>query len=326
MEYTQLGSTGLEVSRLCLGCMNFGSGAPWMLDDEDASIELIHRALDAGINFLDTANVYSHGESEEIVGEAIGGRNRDELVVATKVYNDMWDGQNAGGLSRKHVIDQAYASLERLDVDYIDLYQIHRFDEDTPIEETLSALTHLVDEGVVRYVGASTMTAYQFTKLLYAADLAGHERFVSMQPEYNAVDRHEEANLLPACEAEDVGVVPWSPLAGGFLTGKYERDGDVPADTRAAEDEYTRARFRDENWEVLDVVRALADEKDATPAQVSLAWLLERDAVDAPIIGPRTPDQLEDSLGALDVSLTDEEVARVAAPKTPRWPAPEKDT
>lgn len=301
--------------------MNFGSEAPWMIDDEAASVELIHRALDAGIDFLDTANVYSYGESEEIVGQAIESRNRDELAVATKVYNEMWDGPNAGGLSRKHVIDQAYASLDRIGVDYIDLYQIHRFDE-----ETLSALTHLVDEGVVRYIRASTMTAYQFTKSLYTADLGGYERFVSMQPEYNAVDRHEEANIVPACEAEDIGVIPWSPLAGGFLTGKYERDGDVPEGTRAADDDYTRARFRDENWAVLDAVRALADRKDATPAQVALAWLLEQDAVDAPIVGPRTPEQLDDALGALELSPTDEECERIEAPKTPRWPAPENDT
>jgi aryl-alcohol dehydrogenase-like predicted oxidoreductase len=326
MEYTRLGATGLEVSRLCLGCMNFGSGEPWMIGDEERSIELIHRALDAGINFLDTANIYSRGESEEIVGEAIESRNREELVVATKVYNDMWDGPNAGGLSRKHIVDQAYASLDRLGVDYIDLYQIHRFDENTPVEETLSALTHLVDEGVVRYLGASTMTSYQFTESLYTADLEGYERFVSMQPEYNAVDRHEEANLLPVCDAENVGVVPWSPLAGGFLTGKYERDGDIPEGTRAAGDDYTQARFREENWETLDVIRELAERKDATPAQVSLAWLLQRDVVDAPIIGPRTPEHLDDSLESLDVSLTDEECERIAAPITPRWPAPGKDT
>ena len=326
MEYTRLGSTGLEVSTLCLGCMNFGSEEPWMLDDREASIDLIHRALDGGINFLDTANVYSTGESEEIVGEAVASRRRDELVVATKVYWDMHDGPNGSGLSRKHVIDQAYASLDRLGVDYIDLYQIHRFDDDTPIEETLSALTHLVDEGIVRYVGASTMTAYEFTKALYTADAEGYERFVSMQPEYNPVDRHEEANLLPVCAGEDVGVIPWSPLAGGFLTGKYDPDGEVPEGTRAADDEYTHNRFTDENWAVLSELQAVADERDASPARVALAWLLEQPVVDAPIIGPRTEEHLEDSLGAVDVSLTDEEVERIAAPKTPRWPAPGKDT
>jgi len=326
MEYTRLGPTGLEVSRLCLGCMNFGSAEPWMLDDRAASVELIHDALDAGINFLDTANVYSTGESEEIVGEAIGSRRREELVVATKVYGEMHDGPNGGGLSRKHVIDQAYASLDRLGVDHIDLYQIHRFDEATPVEETLSALSHLVDEGVVRYLGASTMSAYRFTKLLYAADAEGYERFVSMQPEYNAVDRHEEANLLPVCAGEGVGVVPWSPLAGGFLTGKYDPDGEIPEGTRAADDAHTRDRFTDVNWDVLRAVQDVADSKDASAAQVALAWLLERPVVDAPIIGPRTDDHLADSLAALDVSLSDEEVERIAAPKTPRWPAPGKDT
>ena len=326
MQYTQLGPTGLEVSRLCLGCMNFGSDAAWMLDDRGESIDLIHRALDGGINFLDTANVYSHGESEEVVGEAIASRNREELVVATKVFGEMHGGPNGSGLSRKHIIDQAYASIDRLGVEYIDLYQIHRFDEDTPVEETLSALTHLVDEGVVRYLGASTMSSYQFTKLLYTADLEGDERFVSMQPEYNAVDRHEEANLLPVCEGENIGVIPWSPLAGGFLTGKYDRDGDVPAGTRAADDEYTQNRFREENWAVLDEIEAIADERDASMAQVALAWLLARDVVDAPIIGPRTEEHLDDALGAVDLSLDAEEVNRIAAPKTPRWPAPDKDT
>jgi aryl-alcohol dehydrogenase-like predicted oxidoreductase len=306
--------------------MNFGSDAAWMLDDRGESIDLIHRALDGGINFLDTANVYSHGESEEIVGEAIASRNREELVVATKVFGEMRDGPNGSGLSRKHIIDQAYASLDRLGVDYIDLYQIHRFDEDTPVEETLSALTHLVDEGVVRYLGASTMSSYQFTKMLYTADLGGDERFVSMQPEYNAVDRHEEANLLPVCEGENIGVIPWSPLAGGFLTGKYDRDGDVPEGTRAAGDEYTRNRFREENWAVLDEIEAIADGRDASMAQVALAWLLARDVVDAPIIGPRTEEHLDDALGAVDLSLDADEVERIAAPKTPRWPAPDKDT
>jgi aryl-alcohol dehydrogenase-like predicted oxidoreductase len=325
MEYTRLGSTGLEISQLCLGCMNFGSDAAWMINDRDESLELIHEALDAGINFLDTANVYSYGESEEIVGEAIASRNRDELVVGTKVYSEMRDGPNGSGLSRKHIIDQAYASLDRLGVDYIDLYQIHRYDETTPIEETLAALTHLVDEGVVRYIGASTMTAYQFTKALYTADRENYERFVSMQPEYNAVDRHEEANILPVCEAEGIGVVPWSPLAGGFLTGKYDRDGEIPEGTRAADDEYTQNRFRDENWDVVETIEEIAASKDASSPQVAIAWLLEQEAVDAPIIGPRTSEHLQDLLGALDVCLTADDLARIEAPLTPRWPAPGKD-
>lgn len=325
MQYTRLGGTGLEVSRLCLGCMNFGSGAEWMMNDREASLDLIDEALEMGINFLDTANVYSRGESEDIVGEAIEEHNRDDLVIATKVFGEMREGPNGQGLSRKHIFDQVAGSLERLGTDYIDLYQIHRWDEHTPIEETLSALDALVESGKVRYVGASTMTGYQFTKALYTSDVENVARFVCMQPEYNAVDRHEEANLLPVCEAENVGVIPWSPLAGGFLTGKYERDADPEGGLRADEDEYTQNRFTDENWDVLDEIRDVAEAKGASPAQVSLAWLLHRDVVDAPIVGPRSLDHLEENIGALDVTLTDEEMARIEAPKSPRWPAPGKD-
>ena len=324
MEYTTLGETGLEVSRLALGCMNFGTEEPWMIHEESESRAIIDRALELGINFLDTANVYSRGESEEIVGRAIEGYDRSELVVATKVYHRMREGPNARGLSRKHVLDQAEASLDRLGTDYIDLYQIHRWDDDTPVEEVLSALDHLVDEGLVRYVGASTMPAWKFTRALYAADVENRERFVSMQPEYNAVDRHEEANVLPVCAAEGVGVLPWSPLAGGFLTGKYSRD-QQPESGRAATDDYTAQRFTEENWAVLEAVREVADTKGATPAQVSLAWLLHKEVVDAPIIGPRKTDHLEENVGALDVELTDEELSRIEAPITPRWPAPGKD-
>ncbi|WP_458188474.1 aldo/keto reductase [Haladaptatus sp. NG-WS-4] len=318
MEYTKLGGTGLEVSRLCLGCMNFGSDQPWMMNDEEASLELIDRALDMGINFLDTANVYSRGESEEIVGEVIEGRNRDELVVATKVYGQMGDHPNGQGLSRKHILDQVEASLDRLGTDYIDLYQIHRWDESTSIEETLSALDYLVETGKVRYIGASTMAAWQFTRALYESDLRDYERFTCMQPEYNLVDRHEEQNVLPVCEREDIGVIPWSPLAGGFLTGKYDR-GEEPTDGRATEDEHTEARFTDDNWAVLGEVRAIAETKGVTPAQVSLAWLLHKPVVDSPIIGPRTIDHLEENVASLDVSLSDEELKRLESPKSPVW-------
>lgn len=317
MEYTRLGETGLEVSRLCLGCMNFGSGAPWMIGDREKSKEVIERAIEGGINFFDTANVYSHGESEEILGDALEGR-RDEFVVATKVYGRMADRPNGQGLSRRHVLEQAEASLERLGTEYIDLYQIHRWDENTPITETLSALDTLVDHGKVRYVGASTMPAWQFTKALYEADLNNFERFVSMQAEYNLVDRHEEQNVLPACRDQGVGIIPWSPLAGGFLTGKYER-GEEPIEGRAVEDEHTKNRFTDENWAVLDEVRALADEKGVTPVQVSLAWLLAKDVVDSPIVGPRTVEHLDEQVEALSVSLTEAETERLEAPKTPVW-------
>ncbi|MFC6838173.1 aldo/keto reductase [Halomarina ordinaria] len=318
MEYTRLGSTGLEVSRLCLGCMNFGSGEPWMMNDREASIALVERALDAGINFFDTANIYSHGESEAILGEALSSYDREECVIATKVYGPMFDGPNGQGLSRKHIIDQAHASLDRLDTDYIDLYQIHRWDDETPIEETLAALTHLVETGVVRYVGASTMAAWQFAKALFTADREGGERFVSMQAEYNLVDRHEEANVLPLCRDQDVGVVPWSPLAGGFLTGKYERGGSREHG-RAADDEFMDKRFTEENWAVLDAVRDVAEREGATPTQVSLAWLLGSDVVDAPIVGPRTEEHLADALGAFDVDLSAADRDRLQAPITPVW-------
>ncbi|MGQ5517082.1 aldo/keto reductase [Halococcus saccharolyticus] len=317
MEYTRLGDTGLEVSRLCLGCMNFGSDAPWMIDDREQSEAVIERAIEHGINFFDTANVYSRGESEEILGDALDGR-RDEHVIATKVHGRMANRPNGQGLSRRHVLEQADASLDRLGTDYIDLYQIHRWDDETPITETLSALDTLVDHGKVRYVGASTMSGWQFTKALYEADVNNFERFVSMQAEYNLVDRHEEANVLPVCRDQNVGVVPWSPLAGGFLTGKYER-GEDPTEGRAADDEHTRNRFTEDNWAVLDEVRALADEKETTPVGISLAWLLAKDVVDAPIVGPRTVEHLDEQVAALSVSLSDDEIERLEAPKTPVW-------
>jgi aryl-alcohol dehydrogenase-like predicted oxidoreductase len=321
MTYTRLGSTGLEVSELCLGCMNFGSGSEWMMNDRDASVDLLHEAMDAGINFLDTANVYSTGESENIVGEAIQSRNRDQLVVATKVRGEMRDGPNGAGLSRKHILDQVEASLDRLGTDYIDLYQIHRWHDETPIEETLAALDSLVETGRVRYIGASTMTAYQFTKALYTSDIEDYERFVCMQPEYSAVARHEEANLLPVCEGEDIGVIPWSPLSGGFLTGKYEPKANAPEDSRGEVSDHVSRRFSDENWAVLAEIEAIAETHCATPAQVSLAWLLAQDVVTAPIIGPKSSAQLQENLGALEIELSDEEVKRIAAHKTPSYPA-----
>ena len=317
MEYTRLGDTGLEVSRLCLGCMNFGSGAPWMIDDREQSEAVIERAIEHGINFFDTANVYSRGESERILGTALDGR-RDEHVIATKVHGRMADRPNGQGLSRRHVLEQADASLDRLGTDYIDLYQIHRWDDETPITETLSALDTLVDHGKVRYVGASTMSGWQFTKALYEADVNNFERFVSMQAEYNLVDRHEEANVLPVCRDQGVGVIPWSPLAGGFLTGKYER-GEAPAEGRAADDEHTQDRFTEDNWAVLDEVRTLADGKGTTPVGISLAWLLAKDVVDAPIVGPRTLEHLDEQVAALSISLSDDEIERLEAPKTPVW-------
>lgn len=317
MKYTQLGATGLEVSQLCLGCMNFGSGEPWMIDDRKQSMDIIEQAIEHGVNFFDTANVYSHGESEEILGEALNGQ-RDEFVIATKVHGRMADRPNGQGLSRRHILEQVQASLNRLNTDYIDLYQIHRWDDETPITETLSALDTLVDHRKVRYIGASTMPAWKFTKALYEADVNNFERFISMQAEYNLVDRHEEENVLPTCRDQNIGLIPWSPLAGGFLTGKYER-GEDPAEGRATDDEHTRDRFTEENWNVLDEVRALAEEKNTTPVQISLAWLLAKDIVDSPIIGPRTVDHLDEQVAALSVTLSEEDIKRLEAPKTPVW-------
>lgn len=317
MEYTTLGRTGLEVSRLCLGCMNFGSGAEWMINDREKSKDVIERAIEHGITFFDTANVYSRGESEEILGEALDGR-RDEFVIATKVHGRMREGPNGQGLSRRHVLEQAEASLDRLGTDYIDLYQIHRWDDSTPIEETLSALDSLVSDGKVRYIGASSMPAWKFAKALYTADIDNRERFVSMQCEYNLVDRHEEENVLPLCRDQEIGVIPWSPLAGGFLADKYSRE-EEPDEGRAATDEHTQNRFTEENWAVLDVVRELAAEKGVSPVELSISWLLHKPLVDAPIVGPRTIDQLDGTVDALDVSLSDEEMSRLEEPKEPVW-------
>jgi aryl-alcohol dehydrogenase-like predicted oxidoreductase len=237
----------------------------------------------------------------------------------------MGEGPNKLGLSRKHILDQVEGSLERLGTDYIDLYQIHRWDDNTPIEETLAALDSLVTSGKVRYLGASTMAGWQLSKALYTADLNGWERFACLQPEYNLVDRHEEANLLPVCADEGVGVIPWSPLAGGFLSGKYNRDESIPADSRAASDEYTKNRFTAANWTVLDAVRAIAAAEDATPAQVSLAWLLQKDVVDAPIIGPRRVSHLDQSVDALEIDLTQKQIERLEAPLFPQWPVKGKN-
>ncbi len=301
--------------------MNFGTGEEWMLGDRDTGIDIIQQALDMGINTLDTANVYSRGESESIVGEAIEGYDREVLVLATKVFGPMGDGPNKQGLSRKHIIAQAEASLDRLGTDYIDLYQIHRWDEHTPIEETLSALDSLVTAGKVRYIGASTMTGWQFSKALHTATVEGYERFVSMQPEYSLIARHEEENLLPICADTGIGVLPWSPLADGVLTGKYDRNGSMPADTRGETFERVRERLTENAWQVLDVVNDIAREHDATPAQISLAWLLHKPVVDAPIMGPRTMAHLEANIGALELELADEEIERLEAPLTPRWRA-----
>lgn len=318
MEYTYLGDTGLEVSRLCLGCANFGSGTAlggdtweWTNDDEQQSRAVIERAIDAGVTVIDTANFYSQGESEEIVGRAIEGR-RDELVLATKVGSPMGERPNARGLSRKHVLEQAERSLERLGTDYIDLYQVHLWDDDTPVAETLSALDYLVDEGKVRYVGASNYAGWQLMKAIHVSDREGYERFVSMQPRYNLVARSVEHDLLPACEDRGVGVVTYSPLAAGFFAGVYDRDSPPEPDSRLAA--HWQWLDTPEHWETFDRVAELAERKSATTVQVATAWVLHRDPVTAPIIGPADVDELEEYLGALEVSLTDDEMEYLEAP------------
>ena len=321
VTYTQLGSTGLEVSRLCLGSMNFGSEAEWMMNDREASIELIQQAIDAGINFIDTANTYSNGESEEIVGEAVSTYDREQLVLATKVFFPAVDepGPNQQGLSRKHIFEQIENSLANLGTDYVDLYQIHRWDENTPIEETLSALDALVDAGKVRYIGASTMASWRLMDALKTSDIENYDRFVSVQPEYSLIKRHEEENLLPVAGEQDLGVITWSPLAGGFLSGKYTRE-EAPEGSRLSKEGVSPSEaFSAGEWSVLDELRAIARDHDATPAQISLAWQLNKDIVTAPIIGPRTPDHLETALGAHDISLSAGEIERLEAPIDPSW-------
>ena len=318
MDYVRLGATGLEVSPLCLGTWRFGQESGDVVEtDRDDAHEVLDAWADHGGNFIDTANGYGGGDSERWIGEWLAERDREDYVLASKCY---WSevSRFQENTSRKNVRAEVEGSLDRLDTDYLDVLYLHRWDDGTPIEETLSALDTLIADGTVRYVGASTMPAWKFSKALYEADLENAERFVSMQCEYNLVDRHEEVNVLPLCADQGIGVLPWSPLAGGFLTGKYSRDDD-PDEGRAATDEFMQKRFTEENWTVLEVVRELANAKDVTPAQLSLAWLLHTDVVDAPIVGPRTVEHLEESVGALAVELTDDEIERLEAPLTPVW-------
>jgi 1-deoxyxylulose-5-phosphate synthase len=321
VEYTNLGPTGLKVSRICLGCMSFGGtktgNFAWTLG-YDESKKIIDRAVELGINFFDTANVYSEGMSEDIVGRALQGR-RDDMVLATKVYNPMGVGPNDKGLSRRHMLRAVRASLGRLRTDYIDLYQTHRWDYETPIEETLKTLDDLVHEqGVVRYIGASSMWAWQLAKSLYISDRLGLERFVSMQNHYNLAYREEEREVIPLCMEERIGLIPWSPLARGFLSGRYRRN-EKPEGARYAGDQYLKARyFRPEDFDVVERLESVAREKGVTNSQLALAWLLHKRFIAAPIVGVTTVAQLEELVGALDVKLTDEETRRLEEPYRPR--------
>jgi aryl-alcohol dehydrogenase-like predicted oxidoreductase len=309
MDYVRLGRTGLKVSRICLGCMSYGDPAwrDWVLSEEKGR-PFICRALEFGINFFDTADMYSLGASEEVLGRALKEfARRDEVVIATKLYFPMGDAPNAKGLSRKHIFDAIDGSLRRLGVDHVDLYQIHRFDPETPIEETLEALHDLVRAGKVRYLGASSMFAWQFAKLLYTADLHGWTRFVSMQNHYNLVYREEEREMLPLCREEGVGVLPWSPLARGFLAGNRRR-GEQGDTTRAKSDQFAYEYYdQPEDYEVLDRVLALAERRGEKPARIALAWLLHQPGVTAPIVGATRMEHLEDAVAAVEVRLSEEE-------------------
>ena len=309
MKYIRLGNTGLKVSRICLGTMTYGSPKwrEWVLSEEQ-SRPFIKRSLEAGINFFDTADMYSLGESEAVLGRALKEfAKREQVIIATKVFNPMSDDPNDRGLSRKHIFDSIDASLRRLQTDYVDLYQIHRWDNETPIEETLEALHDLVKAGKVRYIGASSMYAWQFAKALYLADLHGWTRFVSMQNHYNLVYREEEREMLPLCRAEGIGVIPWSPLARGFLAGNRQKETKGET-TRAKTDDFAhQLYYQDSDFQVVDRVVELAQKRGIAPAQIALAWLLHQPGITAPIIGASKMNHLEDALAALEIELTDEE-------------------
>ena len=320
MEYRSLGRTGVPVSAICLGCMNFGGPTP-----EDESIRMIHHALDEGVNFLDTANVYSRGVSETITGKALKG-SRDKVVLATKVHGRMDDDNIlAYGNNRRHIIEQCEASLKRLDTDYIDLYQLHRPQSDMPIDETLRALDDLIRAGKVRYIGTSSFTAWQVMEALWAAKEMGLNRFVSEQPPYHLLDRSIERELIPMAQTYGIAILPWSPLARGFLSGKYQRGQDIPEGSRLERDakntgyigQRTKKHFSDLGYDLLDVVIELANEKGCTPAQLGLAWNIRQPGVTSPIVGPRTMEHLDDNLGAVPVEITDADRARLDAVSTP---------
>ncbi|UCH59924.1 MAG: aldo/keto reductase [Anaerolineales bacterium] len=305
MQYVNLGRTGLKVSRICLGTMTYGTSSwrAWVLDEPE-SRPFIQRALELGINFFDTADMYSRGVSEQVLGRALRDfTRREEVVIATKVYFPMGESPNQRGLSRVHILRAVEDSLERLNTDYIDLYQIHRWDATTPLEETLEALHDLVKSGKVRYIGASSIYAWQFARSLYLADLRGWTRFVAMQNHYNLVYREEEREMLPLCRAEGVGVIPWSPLARGFLVGNRqpEQYGET---VRAKTDDFAQSMyFQATDFEVVSRVVKLARQREASPAQIALAWLLHQEGVTAPIIGASKMSHLEEAVGALEIEL-----------------------
>jgi 1-deoxyxylulose-5-phosphate synthase len=319
MRYARLGSSGLKVSRIALGMMSYGSKAvrAWHLGEDEAE-PIVRRAVEAGVTFFDTADVYSDGLTEEITGRLLARLfpRRDDYVLATKVFFPMGPGPNDRGLSRKHVLAAIDDSLRRLGTDHVDLYQIHRWDDETPIEETMEALDTVVQAGKARYIGASSMYAWQFATAQHTATAGGWTRYVSMQNHYNLVYREEEREMIPLCLDQDVGCIPWSPLARGLLAGTRERGG-TQRTVRAGTDPVADAMYVDDDFDVVDAVRAVAAERDLPPARVALAWLLAKPAVTAPIVGATKLRHLEDAIAAVEVSLSDDEVARLEAPYRP---------
>jgi len=316
MKYTKLGTTGLDVSRICLGCMTYGDpkrgNHEWSLDEE-ASRDSIRAAVEAGINFFDTANVYSAGSSEEIVGRALADfGNRDEMVLATKVHGRMHEGPNGAGLSRKAILSEIDASLQRLGTDYVDLYQIHRWDHHTPIDETMEALHDVVKAGKARYIGASSMYAWQFGKAQHVAEIGGWTRFVTMQDHYNLLYREEEREVLPLCADQGIGVIPWSPLARGRLARPWDEET-----ARSETDAFGKMLYNDQDRQIVEAAAAVAEGHGVPPAQVALAWLLRNPVVAAPIVGTTKPHHLDDAVAAVDLQLSAEEVARLEEPYTP---------
>jgi aryl-alcohol dehydrogenase-like predicted oxidoreductase len=319
MKYVHLGRSGLAVSRICLGMMSYGDRVEraWHLDEAEAE-PIVRAAVESGVTFFDTADMYSRGKSEEITGRLLGRffANRDGYALATKVYFPMGPGANDRGLSRKHIMSAIDASLRRLGTDYVDLYQIHRFDYETPIEETMAALGDIVRAGKARYIGASSMFAWQFAKMQHASDMAGGARFVSMQNHYNLLYREEEREMIPLCLDQGVGLVPWSPLARGMLAGNRER-GDRRLTARAGNDPLAEEMYGDDDFDVVDAVRDVAKRRGLPPAQIALAWLLGKPAVSAPIVGATQLRHLEDAVAAVDLTLGEDEVARLEAPYRP---------
>jgi aryl-alcohol dehydrogenase-like predicted oxidoreductase len=316
MKYVQLGKSGLRVSRICLGTMTYGSSAwrDWVLDEEPSK-PFLRTAVESGINFFDMADMYSLGVSEEVVGRAVRELGkRDDFVLATKVFFPMSDNVNDRGLSRKHILSAIDSSLRRLGTDYVDLYQIHRFDAHTPIEETMEALHDVVKAGKARYLGASSMFAWQFAKMQHAADAHGWTRFVSMQNHYNLVYREEEREMIPFCIDQGVGIIPWSPLARGFLAGNRKRDKSGTT-TRSASDEFAKSMyFTDADFDVADRVTELAARRGAAPAQIALAWMLHKPGITAPIVGASKLEQLQQAVAAVEIALSDEEMKFLEEP------------